>query len=314
MSGLESDSVRVFVSHKDEDRDIARTIKDLLEKFAPNRLEFFISGENIIAGEDWQERIRGELRKSRLLLLLFTEPTKNWDWCLFEAGLFTPLLTDDARRRIVCFYPLDSDGPRPLTNLQGVEASVESMSTFLEQFFRSDAITQLTPPLNDKLSSDDINDVANKICALFGPQKIDAYFPSFRLMLQIPRNIELKKNTIPRQAKVTGDASALAIFGLGPGAHSWGDLVNNVGRHGLSDWVEEIGTAFNMASRRHLFPPMTATFHAVDSGKIFRPFLYQLDLELDRPVAAVIAFTEELTPPDVGGPMFRLLSVSPETL
>lgn len=310
MSGLGSDGVRVFVSHKDEDRDIALTIKDLLEKFAPNRLEFFISGENIFAGEDWQERIKEELRKSRLLLLLFTEPTKNWDWCLFEAGLFTPLLADDDRRRIVCLYPPNSAGPRPLSNLQGVEASVETMSTFLEQFFRSDAITHITPPLNNKLSSEDIRDVANKICALFGPQKVDSYFPSFQLMLQIPRNIVLNKNTVPREAAVTGDASTLAIFGLGPGAHSWGDLVNNVGKHGLSDWVEEVGTAFNMASRRRIFRPITATFLAVDSGKIFRPFLYKLDLELDRPIAAIIAFTEELAPPDIGGPMFRLLRMS----
>ena len=141
MIGRNTDFVRIFVSHKDEDRAKARTIKDLLEVYAPNRLEFFISGENIIAGEDWQERIRNELRNSTLLLLLFTEPTKNWDWCLFEAGLFTPLIDRDEQRRIICIYPFDSGGPRPLTNLQGIPADVESVSKFLTSLFRTSDIT-----------------------------------------------------------------------------------------------------------------------------------------------------------------------------
>ena len=92
MSQIPLNDIRVFVSHKDDDRGIALQIKQLLEQYAPNRLELFISGENITAGEDWQLRIRDELRKSRLLFLLFTEPGRTWDWCLFEAGLFTPLL------------------------------------------------------------------------------------------------------------------------------------------------------------------------------------------------------------------------------
>ena len=310
MIGRNTDFVRIFVSHKDEDRAKARTIKDLLEVYAPNRLEFFISGENIIAGEDWQERIRNELRNSTLLLLLFTEPTKNWDWCLFEAGLFTPLIDRDEQRRIICIYPFDSGGPRPLTNLQGIPADVESVSKFLTSLFRTSDITGVEPPLNPKLSPNDIGDVASQICDLFGPRETVPHFACPYVTLQIPKHTSTDKPEIPNESDVAGDAATLAIFGLASGPHKWGNLVDRVGKHGQSDWVEELGQAFQLASRCQLTHPLTATFRAANGGKIFRPLLYSLDLENGRPVTATILFSEELTHPDVGGPMFQLLRMS----
>ncbi len=302
--------VRVFVSHKHEDRELAKSIKEIVEPYAPSRLECFISGENIVAGEDWKKRVKQELRKSNLLLLLFTQPAKEWDWCLFEAGLFTPLLSDDDRRRIVCIHPPDSDGPRPLTNLQGVKADPENMGKFLVKFFHTSEITKVDPPLNPKINKKTINEMARQICDLFGPHEILPHYTCSRLELSIPRELKLKKNAIPREAVVRGDASSLAIFGLAGGDHLWGEVVDSVGRHGTSDWVEEIGKAFHLAAKRHVIEPARETFRSANGGKIFRPVLYKVALENGRPVTASVVITEELTPPDVGGPMFRLLKMS----
>ena len=83
---------RVFISHKKIDEASAKAIRDELAQFSGD-LQFFISGDSIRAGEDWQARLRSELKDSDLLLLLFTEPTREWDWCLYEVGLFTDLDT-----------------------------------------------------------------------------------------------------------------------------------------------------------------------------------------------------------------------------
>ena len=88
MSGAE-DVFKVFISHKHEDHALAIAVKEALEGLQPGRVDCFVSGVDITAGMDWRREIRSALGQSHLLVLLFTAPSKNWDWCLYEAGLYT---------------------------------------------------------------------------------------------------------------------------------------------------------------------------------------------------------------------------------
>ena len=56
---------------------------------------------DIPAGVEWRREIRSVLGKSHALVLLFTAPSKNWDWCLYETGLYTRFDRSDARA-VVC--------------------------------------------------------------------------------------------------------------------------------------------------------------------------------------------------------------------
>ena len=104
---------RIFISHKQEDEAAALAVRDAIGQFSGS-LRFFISGESIAEGQNWRGRLREELQTSNLLLLLFTEPTRNWGWCLYEVGLFESLEQDQKDEPVVCIFNPDGDPPSPL--------------------------------------------------------------------------------------------------------------------------------------------------------------------------------------------------------
>ena len=90
-----------------------------------------MSGVDITAGVDWRREIRSALAESHLLVLLFTAPTKNWDWCLYETGLYTRFdLTGP--RSVVCLFTPGQGSPSPLADLQGVPVDIDRLGAFLD--------------------------------------------------------------------------------------------------------------------------------------------------------------------------------------
>jgi hypothetical protein len=85
-----------------------------------------------------------------MLLLLFTDNTGPWDWCLYEAGLFTQW--DDDQRRIICLHT-GRHPPAPLKHLQLVPALREEIALFLRQLLVETELTGLQSPLNAMLAT-----------------------------------------------------------------------------------------------------------------------------------------------------------------
>jgi TIR domain len=110
------DAFRVFISHKQEDHALAVEVKRAVEGLDPELIHCFVSGVDIAAGVDWRREIRSVLAESHLLVLLFTAPTKNWDWCLYETGLFTRFDLADPRS-VVCLSAAGQGSPSPLADL-----------------------------------------------------------------------------------------------------------------------------------------------------------------------------------------------------
>lgn len=296
---------RVFISHKDEDMATAIAVRDTLGVFSGD-LDFFISGENIPEGDDWRAVLRRELRDSDLLLLLFTEPTRRWDWCLYEVGLFTSLegVEDEP---VICMYSPDGDPPSPLVATQGVPATVADVSRFIERLIKSTEITGRERPLNPNVTEDQIAQAAVAICDQF-VGNIHSYYACHRVYLELPVNVG-EWEVIPPESRVNGTDSTMRIFGRVPSTQTWGELVHS---HvdAEAHWLDEINRVFRDACAGRVSVPTTHTFRAHDGARIFRPELYRLDTKGRTPVAAVIMFTEEVAPAKVGGPVFNRLRIA----
>lgn len=297
---------RVFISHKDEDKAAAFAVRDELRKFSGD-LDFFISGENIPEGEDWKAKLRQELKDSGLLLLLFTEPTKKWDWCLYEVGLFTSL-DEEEDEPVVCIYNPDGEPPAPLVTTQGVPATVPEISQFISRLIKTTDITGRDRPLNANVTDDQIMRAADRICDHF-LGNINTYYACHRVQLELPMDAgELEE--IPPESRITSASdTTMRVFGRVPGTATWGELVQ---AHVEADaaWLKEINRVFRAACSGQVSPPTTQTFYADDGARIFRPELYRLDTKGRTPVAAVIMLTEEVTPAKVGGPVFNRLRIA----
>jgi hypothetical protein len=81
-----SQGLRIFLSHKlgDFERH-ARIVAGALALFGGTNVTVSYSGD-FERGVEWEPKIREGLTKAHWLILLYTGPNVDWDWCLYETG------------------------------------------------------------------------------------------------------------------------------------------------------------------------------------------------------------------------------------
>src|SRR6058998_3369020 len=97
--------LRIFLSHKkgDSERN-AQRIAGSLALFGGPNVKVFCSA-NFEPGEQWEPAICSGLQQAHWLILLYTGPHTEWDWCLFETGFFRALMNDEkSERRLICLH------------------------------------------------------------------------------------------------------------------------------------------------------------------------------------------------------------------
>ena len=295
MTQDSADTFRVFVSHKHDDHTLAETVKTALEGLS-SRIECFVSGSGLSAGSDWNTAIRSQLAQSHLLILLFTEPSHNWDWCLYEAGLFTSVgMAED--HSVVCLYRPQNTLPSPLQNLQGVPAETVHVQQFVSQLcketwrvakeWRFGAIVPRVPQKSIEGASDDIIKAFSPgIEATPDTGKEDVvYHPCHRLVLDLGP-VEKIEAGIPREALVVKGEGAtsnftLTLFNLACGriARTWADLVDAAG-DGDTTWLTDLNQHFVAALHEELFLPSTSMVQLWDTWHLhrrsYRAILYEI--------------------------------------
>ena len=104
----------------------------------PKLIDCFVSGSDISAGMDWRREIRNILAKSHLLVLLYTAPSRSWDWCLYETGLYTRFDRADKNEvsSVVCLFNPGQASPSAIADLQGVPAETDKVRDFLNLLCR----------------------------------------------------------------------------------------------------------------------------------------------------------------------------------
>jgi hypothetical protein len=286
------DVFTVFISHKHEDHALAVEVKKALEGLArPNLIECFVSGVDITAGMDWRREIRSVLARSHALILLYTAPSKNWDWCLYETGLYTRF--DRAAKNevssVVCLFNPGQASPSAIADLQGVPAETEKIRDFLKLFCHqtwkiSDDWRQgaLAPDVEPK----QVDDAARAIERAFRRLgSTSTYFPCHRVVLSLSESDKIASG-IPENALVIegpNDTSSytLSLFDLGSGIgkRTWGDLLQAVQGTNAA-WRKELDEHFLLALREELFWPIKGCMRAAGksrvAGRLYRPILYSI--------------------------------------
>ena len=291
------DRFRIFISHKHDDHDAAASMAQALEGLS-DKIKCFVSGTDLAAGSDWNAEIRSQLLASHLLLLVFTEPSKNWDWCLYEAGLFTSLGDEHS---VVCLYRPNGTSPRPLNTLQGVQVDQAAVQRFLSQLCRETwrvAPKWVQGPLEPAAVTESLAVAAATMVAEFPKEAGVAqaapgnltHYPCHRVVLDL-RAIDDVQDSIPREARVVEGEGAtstftLSLFNLTRGlrARTWGDLVDATGDI-ESTWLADLDYRFAAALKEQLFSPSKTTpmplvdAHTGQRRRSYRPVLYEIQRE-----------------------------------
>ena len=295
MARLQDDQFRIFVSHKHEDHDLAMTVKDALEGLVPGddggpRISCFVSGDDILAATDWNRKIKSEMARSHMLVLLFTNSNHNWDWCLYEAGLFAKFDATEVHA-IVCLYEDDGMPPGPLGSVQGVPGNAEKVSRFLrdlcEETHELSDDWRKGPLVSSPLDQTALDEAANSIVDSFSQTLsggASVYHPCHRVVLDFGPAAD-KTSAVPLEARVvvgeqhTTLYTLASLFGIANprGTCTWGQLVGNLNADD-EPWVKELDEVYVQALDRQLFTPIHSTLEAWDDTNRerlrYRPLLY----------------------------------------
>jgi TIR domain-containing protein len=286
---LSEDVFTVFISHKHDDHALAVEVKNAIEGLGSSGLiDCFVSGIDITAGMDWRREIRSVLARSHLLILLFTAPSKNWDWCLYETGLYTRFDMTGVGS-VVCLFDAGQASPSPLADLQGVPAEIEKVCAFLDLLCRKPwkiCDDWRRGALAPQIAPDDLKIAAGKIVKAFRRSgSASTYYPCHRVVLSLSESDDFTSG-IPESARVIegpNDTSGytMSLFDLagGTGKRTWGDLLRAV-EASEAEWRRELDFHFVKALHEEFFPPIEGHMRACGMSRIgkrfYRPILYSI--------------------------------------
>jgi len=272
-------STKIFISRKEEDKEIGRQIRDQLALYGGERLALY-TADDIPPASDWINWIRTKLRDADLLILLFINPSATWDWCLYEVGLFTPLSANE-KGAVICLHAPNIQPPAPLRNLQAVPAKEDAMRKFLRKFFGTTDIPGIKEIINGPFAKDKkaVNSLASFICDQIRPESPSVAFHNRYLNLTVNPK-ELQPDKIPEDSEIESDRISLDIFDLqeeppGGGKWKWRQIVDWAKDQGDTAWLSEIAKSVQWACKGKVQRPIGAIITHPETNKTYRPNVHR---------------------------------------
>jgi len=226
--------LKVFISYKQKDFAAADRIREQLQRIGGNGIQVFVSGDDhmLRAGKDWRSVVLKNLREAHVLIFLYTDPSLQWDWCLYETGYFDgrqdPQQDD---RRLYLLHRADVAPAGPFVGLETVpvlsmdDRDDRKLKSFLKILF----VDSTNRPVNENWDKPNCADLLDAFKAPFGGMTLRpisfARRLTFRLAKGSTTEASLAAGCIPPDAKVNGTPKSLGLFNLdGDVERSWREL------------------------------------------------------------------------------------------
>lgn len=284
---------RIFISHKVKDRVAAEKIRSALNLYGAGNLEIFVS-ERIKAGVVWNEQILTNLQKADWLILLYTDPSEEWDWCLFEAGFFAGC-AKGAEARLICLHTTDVPPPTPLQRWQSVPVTDGIM---LETFLK-DLYSGINQELID--SPETLRNLADKIAGAFSLEvrrRIRSNWNTqyVTLSMNADQIRELQSTGIVPVSTLCGskEGESLDIFGHGSEECTMGTLGQGLDIHYKELWLKALGETLRAASLNRKPIPRLPVLYSPSSQRDYHVLLHCVRRFSDGSSEFYLLFIEKL--------------------
>ena len=296
LPALDERSVKVFFSYKKKDEDAAKNIIEQLKIHSAEKLQICSMADYgvQIVGQSWRNAIRKDISSANWFMLLLPDPTDDWDWCMYETGLFEAHRTSSDR--LICIYHPDSRLPSQLEGYQAVRATIPEMEDFLKGLFMGDDQVPGFKALNRAIEPD-ISSLAKEIVDTIRPPRknvIRQTFPAW-VELSINKNDLTDDFALDQAAVVDCNDEALQLFHFLQRPKSFEILRSKV-LETDSRWRIELSKAIKAIGEGEMFEPVQAVFKS-RNGKIYRPVACAVDRigDTEGPIERYhVAFVEEV--------------------
>lgn len=264
--------------------------------------------QDIPRGQKWRDWIVEQLKDTDLLIFLFSGPSRNWQWCLYEIGLFTPL-SDRVRRPIVCIHPPGEAPPDPIDDLQSVPCDEENLFHFLQGFFDGDYSDD---SINEKLAKDkrQLRKISKQIYEewISHDNLEDRVYYTRYITFLLPENYENEDGLLDERILINGDPLSLEIFGLtqqtGNKPWPWNKFKEymNKAAEKCGDPVEFTKSIEEMilkSCRNEMIAPATHHIESLTSKKRYQPVVHRRDTYPDGRIRVRVLFVQ-IPEPEAG--------------
>jgi hypothetical protein len=249
--------LNIFLSHKlGHFEQNARRVAGALALFGGQNVRITYSA-NFERGEEWEPKIRAGLAKANWLILLYTGPNVEWDWCLYETGFFRALMEEGksgrSERRLICLHDPRHPVPAPLRGLVSVPATEDKVVGLFEDIYRNDP-WKLNPNIfveNEQAVTEAVHRVCDASSYTTAPKSSFQLAPLINIRVKKPDLARLKEGTIPPPSPVTGEGNWEAVFGKPEGTAGWiwSELTEGV-KH-IAAWEYQLATMMAEAVEVH---------------------------------------------------------------
>jgi hypothetical protein len=278
-SAINSQRKRVFISHKHDDAEAARSFCQFLANACENQVEVFIS-EDIDVGADWRNSLYLELTNADVLVLIYTDPFQNWDWCFFESGYFRGTHRSD-NSPVLVLHDKRVPPPAPLNNFETIPLSrgegdedTQNQRQKLRRWAEKLGATNLT----DTTSAELEDKIIEAICSSDAP-KLFAQEICLEVKEEYLRNTNYRE--IPEEVRVFGGESSLyKLFSLDTKAngYTWGEIYHAMGKrsHNTAEWVSSLADLMHVIAlepTKHSSAGLPLYRSANGEPRIYRPVL-----------------------------------------
>jgi hypothetical protein len=136
--------IRVFISYKFCDRDLAEKLQFFIRAYGQSRLAHdrdnqpyvFLAEQGMEAGKEYPRQIREELETAHWFFLLEPDVQSGREWLIWEAGYFQRGMT--ASERLISIRPKSITGAAQLQYLQAYDSSPDGLQRLFTQLFFED--------------------------------------------------------------------------------------------------------------------------------------------------------------------------------
>ena len=298
----DTNSIRVFLSHKKKDFKAANRVREVLRTHSAGRIDVFMS-ENITKGDDWQGKIEDALYELDWFILLYSGVDDDWAWCHHEAGIFRGMAYPKPDRLVV-FYPPNVELPDPLKKYQAVKCQPprpdqpDELDLFFKEIFGKEPYPGV-PPMNPVFADEDCDarqEAAKKIVDAVGFLVVDSIMPENVMFLHVLDVNLLKSESVPDGTSIERGSTAMRLFELGDTGFPWQKFRERLDPDFRLELDKTFWPAVYKACAKSLtscrVAPTYAVFRSPADGHHYLPVINRVDITGDNSATFAISFVQ----------------------
>lgn len=269
--------LKLFISHKHKDEEIAKKIVAELDLYAAGKIEFYLSEENPF-GVNWHNKVHKELKEADHLFLLYTDASLDWDWCMYETGFFSRGVYDkrgEHNHRLICLHRPKVETPKNLDHWKSVSTTPENLKKLLTELYKD-----INKPFVENKKS--LDGVIETIIEAFRPELKRRHFSRYIHICLDKEEIGLltEEKIISEKAEIKSDEKSLNLFNLSPktdGKWCWKDIQKVLTQSNQKAWSEPLIENMTNAYEDKEFLQKLPLLKSVNNQQLYHPILHRLD-------------------------------------